>query len=61
MTMKGGGWDEEEEGVEDEEGVVEGGRGGGRWKRSSIMMDGWINTKRTILYPSTRGKPEDVV
>ena len=56
--MKGGGWDEEEEGVEDEEGVVE---GGGRWKRSSIMMDGWINTKRTILYPSTRGKPEDVV
>jgi Ser-tRNA(Ala) deacylase AlaX len=26
------------------------------WRRNSFMMDGWISTKRTILYPSTGGK-----
>ena len=41
MTMKGGRWDKEEEGVEDEEGVVE---WGAWWRRSSIIMDGWIST-----------------
>ena len=39
MTMKGGGWDEEEEGVEDKEGMVEGG-----WVvEEEFDYDGWVD------------------
>ena len=46
MTMKGGRWDKEEEGVEDEEGVVE---WGAWWRVDFHVMDGVNMAKSEIM------------